>query len=182
MQLLFDRRKAPIGTMLVVWDEEERLRSLDFEDYEARMHELLRRYWRDYELKPATLPAHVAERLDDYYDGAIERIDDIEVVTGGTDFQQTVWHALRKIRPGETTSYGRLADLIGRSGASRAVGLANGSNPVALVVPCHRVIGANGSLTGYGGGLHRKQWLLDHERRYAREAAATPRQAAFAGF
>jgi methylated-DNA-[protein]-cysteine S-methyltransferase len=85
------------------------------------------------------------------------------VKTGGSDFQRSVWMALREIRVGTTTSYGRLAQKLGNSNASRAVGLANGANPVGVVLPCHRVIGSDGSLTGYGGGLPRKSWLLAHE-------------------
>ena len=81
----------------------------------------------------------------------------------GTPFQRAVWAALRRIPAGETLSYGQLAAQIGKPKAVRAVGLANGSNPVGVVVPCHRVIGADGSLTGYGGGLPRKLWLLEHE-------------------
>jgi methylated-DNA-[protein]-cysteine S-methyltransferase len=88
----------------------------------------------------------------------------LPVATNGTDFQCVVWGALRQLAPGETISYGRLAARIGRPTAMRAVGLAIGANPIAVVVPCHRVIGANGTLTGYGGGLERKRWLLAHER------------------
>jgi len=167
MLLQSERHASPIGSMLLVWDERERLRALDFCDYEARMHQLLRLHYKSYELRPAALPAAIAERLDDYFAGNIDCLADIEVATGGTDFQKQVWQALRKIDPGATTSYGRLAEQIGRRGANRAVGLANGANPIAIVVPCHRVIGANGALTGYGGGLSRKQWLIDHERRHA---------------
>ena len=100
----------------------------------------------------------------------------ISVRTGGTEFQRSVWTALRVIPPGTTINYGSLARQIGRAAASRAVGLANGANPIAVVVPCHRVIGANAALTGYGGGLHRKAWLIDHERRHA--APALPASAA----
>jgi methylated-DNA-[protein]-cysteine S-methyltransferase len=85
------------------------------------------------------------------------------VQTSGTPFQREVWRALRNIPCGTTVSYAKLAEQIGRPAAVRAVGLANGSNPVGVVVPCHRVIGANGSLTGYGGGIERKSWLLEHE-------------------
>jgi len=88
----------------------------------------------------------------------------VPVRAGGTPFQRVVWAALREIPPGRTTSYGQLAARLGRPGASRAVGLANGANPVAIAVPCHRVIGADGTLTGYGGGIERKRWLLEHER------------------
>jgi O-6-methylguanine DNA methyltransferase len=94
-------------------------------------------------------------------------LDFVAVKTGGTPFQRMVWSALREIPAGAPTSYGELAKSIGRASAVRAVGLANGANPIGIVVPCHRVIGANGSLTGYGGGLERKQWLLAHEARHA---------------
>jgi methylated-DNA-[protein]-cysteine S-methyltransferase len=92
-------------------------------------------------------------------------IDGLKVAfSTGTEFQLCVWRALREVPCGQTWSYGQLARKIGRPSAVRAVGLANGANPVGLVVPCHRVIGSDGSLTGYGGGLHRKRWLLAHER------------------
>lgn len=106
--------------------------------------------------------ADVVTQLDEYFAG--ERRDfDVTVRLEGTSFQRSVWAALEKIPYGETASYGDIAQRIGRPGASRAVGLANGRNPVAIIVPCHRVIGANGSLTGYGGGLDRKRHLLDLE-------------------
>jgi methylated-DNA-[protein]-cysteine S-methyltransferase len=94
---------------------------------------------------------------------AVPALDGLTVTTGGTDFQRSVWKALRAIPAGETRTYGQLAAAIGSPKAVRAVGLANGRNPVALIVPCHRVIGANGTLTGYAGGLERKRWLLQHE-------------------
>lgn len=119
------------------------------------------------ELEPAHDPCGYTNRLLAYFDGDVSGLDSIPVDAWGTPFQKTVWKALRRLRAGETTSYGALALAIGRPGASRAVGLANGSNPVAIVVPCHRVIGADGRLTGYGGGLERKRWLLEHERRHA---------------
>lgn len=106
--------------------------------------------------------ADVVAQLDEYFAGQ-RRHFDVAVRLEGTAFQRSVWSALEKIPYGTTTSYGELAEGIGRPGASRAVGLANGRNPVAIIVPCHRVIGANGSLTGYGGGLDRKRHLLDLE-------------------
>ena len=106
---------------------------------------------------------HAREQLDAYFAGELERFD-IPLSPRGTEFQRRVWDALREIPYGETTSYGALAAQIGRPGAARAVGLANGRNPISIVVPCHRVIGAAGALTGYGGGLERKRWLLAHER------------------
>lgn len=106
----------------------------------------------------------VARQLDEYFAG--ERTDfDVPLHLEGTAFQRQVWAALRDIPYGETWSYGQLATHIGSSGASRAVGLANGRNPIGVIVPCHRVVGSNGNLTGYGGGLERKQFLLDLERR-----------------
>jgi methylated-DNA-[protein]-cysteine S-methyltransferase len=108
--------------------------------------------------------ADVASQLEAYFAG--ERTDfDLPLHLEGTDFQRRVWAGLREIPYGETWSYGQLAAHLGSPGASRAVGLANGRNPVAIVVPCHRVVGADGKLTGYGGGLERKQALLDLERR-----------------
>jgi methylated-DNA-[protein]-cysteine S-methyltransferase len=106
----------------------------------------------------------VVRQLRAYFEGGLTLFD-LPIRLQGTDFQQTVWAALRALRFGERISYGELARRIGRPGASRAVGLANGRNPIGIIVPCHRVIGAGGSLTGYGGGLARKQWLLEHEAR-----------------
>ena len=116
----------------------------------------------DWERDDAGLAA-VVEQLEDYFAGRRESFD-VPLDLAGTAFQRSVWAGLLEIPYGETMSYGELARRVGRPGASRAVGLANGRNPVAIIVPCHRVIGANGTMTGYGGGLDRKVWLLDHER------------------
>ncbi|UCE02897.1 MAG: methylated-DNA--[protein]-cysteine S-methyltransferase [Candidatus Latescibacterota bacterium] len=115
--------------------------------------------------KRATDPAarDVARRLGEYFAGDLRALDAIEVDPSGTAFQRKVWSALRIVRPGQTLSYADLARAIGAPKAVRAVGMANARNPIAIVVPCHRVIGADGSLTGYGGGLERKRWLLQHE-------------------
>src|SRR5262249_39375574 len=104
--------------------------------------------------------------LTRYFDGEIAVLDAIETDAKGTEFQRTCWSNLRKIRAGTTTTYGALAKAMGKPAAMRAVGLANGANPIAIVVPCHRVVGSDGSLTGYGGGLERKRWLLAHEARH----------------
>ena len=109
----------------------------------------------------------VREQLKAYFAGKLQEFE-LELRGEGSEFKRAVWKALCKIPFGETESYGGLAKRIGNANASRAVGLANGKNPIGIIVPCHRVVGANGSLTGYGGGLERKQWLLEHERRYAR--------------
>jgi methylated-DNA-[protein]-cysteine S-methyltransferase len=125
---------------------------------------LIRRYYgAKVVLKDGPTPKPVADALAAYFAGNLTAIDRLETGAGGTDFQREVWAALRDIPAGETLSYGALAARLGRPKAMRAVGLANGANPVGLVVPCHRVIGADGSLTGYGGGLERKRWLLAHE-------------------
>ena len=106
---------------------------------------------------------NLGERLQRYFGGELGALDNIPVELNGTEFQKKVWQALRRIPCGSTISYAELARRIGSAPAVRAVGAANGANPVAVIVPCHRVIGSNGSLTGYGGGLERKQWLLAHE-------------------
>jgi methylated-DNA-[protein]-cysteine S-methyltransferase len=104
-----------------------------------------------------------------YFAGDLAAIDELPVRTAGTPFQRDVWRALRAIPHGTTVSYAKLAEQVGRPNAVRAVGLANGSNPIGVVVPCHRVVGSNGSLTGYGGGIERKRWLLQHEIRHQPE-------------
>jgi len=163
-----ERIPTPIGLMLVLSDEQQRLRAVDWEDYESRMHLLLRRQYRnqDVELRDAARASPARRALLDYFDGDVRAIDTLDVATGGTDFQRVVWRALRGISGGQSISYGALANRIERPAAVRAVGTANGANPIGIVVPCHRVVGADASLTGYGGGLHRKRWLLDHEQRW----------------
>ena len=144
------------------------------------MHRLLRLHYGSCELEDGAAPLAIRQALEAYFAGDLAAIDAIPVETGGTAFQRQVWAALRDIPAAAPTSYGRLAQRIGRPGASRAVGMANGANPVGIVVPCHRVIGANATLTGYGGGLHRKEWLLGHEARYARAVASHGTQASLA--
>jgi methylated-DNA-[protein]-cysteine S-methyltransferase len=165
LRLLLERLDTPIGRMLIVLDEEERLRAIDWEDYEARMQRLLRiHYGADAarQMLPAT-PSSASRALQAYFDGDLDAISRLPAATNGTPFQRAVWDALRGIPAGQTLTYQTLATRIGRPTATRAVGLANGANPIGVVIPCHRVIGANGALTGYGGGLHRKRWLLSHE-------------------
>lgn len=106
---------------------------------------------------------HALVALEEYFSGARQDFDDLAVAPEGTPFQQRVWGALRKIPYGETRTYGEMASRIRRPTACRAVGAANGRNPVGIILPCHRVIGQDGSLTGYGGGLPMKEWLLRHE-------------------
>lgn len=163
MRLQLDQFASPIGAVLVVWDEDGRLRAVDFEDHEARLYRLLARQIGDVAVARSRLPAHVEAAFEAYFAGDEAPLRALPVTLGGTRFQRRVWHALEHLTCGATTSYGALARAIGQPGAGRAVGLANGANPVAIRIPCHRVIGANGTLTGYGGGLWRKAWLLRHE-------------------
>lgn len=169
VHLRLDQYQSPLATLLVITDEQSNLRALDFVDNELRICRVLRELYGDYKLEKGAAPASIMRALDAYFDGDLDALDDIRVATAGTPFQRTVWKALRTIKSGTTKSYGQIAANIGRPAASRAVGAANGSNPISIVVPCHRVIGSNGTLTGYAGGLPRKQWLLDHERRYSKQ-------------
>lgn len=160
-----ERLDTPTGRILVVTDDDDRLRAVDWEDHEQRLDQLLRRqYGADtIRLQAASCASAASRALRAYFDGDTGCLASLPVATNGTGFQRTVWDALRQIPPGQTVSYGALAARIGRPTAMRAVGLANGANPVSIVVPCHRVIGAGGALTGFGGGLERKRWLLAHE-------------------
>jgi methylated-DNA-[protein]-cysteine S-methyltransferase len=159
--LTLDRIPTPIGTALVVTDEAGVLRAFNWTDYEPAMLKWIgRRYPK---ARPVEGEGPLRPKFDAYFAGQTNAFEAVAWEGAGTAFQKKVWETLCTIAAGETWSYAQLAERIGRPTAVRAVGLANGSNPVALVVPCHRVIGSNGSLTGYGGGLHRKRWLLEHE-------------------
>lgn len=159
----FSELESPIGPLLLLGDEQA----------------LAALYMVDHRHQPP-LPAACERRdtafravraqLEAYFAGELTEFD-VPLSAKGTEFQRTVWRALCAIRYGQTESYGKLAQRIGNPSASRAVGLANGKNPISIIVPCHRVIGANGSLTGYGGGVERKKWLLEHERRVAARRA-----------
>jgi methylated-DNA-[protein]-cysteine S-methyltransferase len=168
LHLFLDQMKTPLGDLMLLADESGHLRVIDWADHEDRMRLLLSRQYRPMQVKtePRRDPSGLTSAMKSYFDGDVEAIQSLPVSSGGTSFQQSVWQALRSIPSGETISYGSLAKKLGNAAAVRAVGLANGANPISIVVPCHRVIGADGSLTGYGGGLHRKRWLLDHERKH----------------
>ena len=165
LDLLIDRLQTPIGELLIIADRDGKLRTIDWTDHEPRMRQLLdRQYGKGgYTLTPARDPGGLTGAMRAYFKGDLGVIDTLPVATNGTPFQQSVWRALRKIKRGQTISYAELARRIGRPKAVRAAGLANGQNPISIVVPCHRVIGSDGTLTGYGGGLPRKKWLLQHE-------------------
>jgi methylated-DNA-[protein]-cysteine S-methyltransferase len=154
--------RTPIGT-LGLYAIAGRLCAVAFEGGEDRTMRALERRFGPVELERVPDPAGALSRLRDYFSGDLAALDAIEVETGGTAFQRRVWEALRRIPAGRTLAYSELAEGIGARSAVRAVGAANGRNPVPVVIPCHRVVAADGTLWGYGGGLERKRWLLEHE-------------------
>jgi O-6-methylguanine DNA methyltransferase len=188
MQICRSMISTPLGDMLALASDEglcaleftgpktrpatssERSRAPDerLTRLEARLH----RHFPPHEIVDSETPAIARTRrwLAAYFAGTSADIGDLPLDMHGAAFETRVWTALTRIPPGETTSYGAIAKALGSAGASRAVGAANGANPIAIIVPCHRVIGSSGSLTGYGGGLDRKTWLLDHERRWRRDS------------
>ena len=161
--LRLDRLKTPIGTALLVTDEEGVLRAFNWTEYEPLMRAWIGRHYPKAALEDGRAPATVRGPFEAYFKGRADALEAVPWKASGTEFQLKVWEALCSIPAGATLSYAGLAERIGRPTAVRAVGHANGANPVAVVVPCHRVIGTDGSLTGYGGSLPRKRWLLDHE-------------------
>jgi methylated-DNA-[protein]-cysteine S-methyltransferase len=165
MQLFVERIKTPIGAVLITHDG-KLICNTEFEDSDRREQELAL-HFPDATFARAKARSPFADALVRYFKGDIRAIDKLPVARIGTPFQQRAWAALRRIKAGETRSYGDQARSIGLPRAARAVGRANALNPNAIIVPCHRVRGAAGDLTGYGGGLERKQWLLDHEARHA---------------
>ena len=166
---------TPTGTMTLVTDEAGRVRAADWDEHRERREQLMQRYYGDgVQLIAAAGPTLARVALESYFEGDLAALDAVQTETRGTPFQRAVWAALREIPPGETMSYGALAAKIGKPKAVRAVGLANGANPIAIIVPCHRVIGADRTLTGYGGGLARKRWLIDHESGRGKGQAALP--------
>jgi methylated-DNA-[protein]-cysteine S-methyltransferase len=172
-ELHYDELDSPIGRLTLVADTEGRLRLLGWHEGHERMQRALSATnGAKLGLRRVDNPYGLSAALRAYFDGELDAIDALPVHSDGTEFQRRVWQALRAIPCGETWSYSQLARHIGNPAAVRAVGLANGANPVGIVVPCHRVIGADGTLTGYGGGLERKRWLLRHER--ARSAPELP--------
>jgi methylated-DNA-[protein]-cysteine S-methyltransferase len=173
-RLRLDRLATPIGESLIVTDDAGYLRALDWADRESSMARLLRLHYGSVVPEPGTAPGSVRRLLQRYFDGELGCLGAVEWRTAGTPFQRTVWAALTTIAPGEILSYGALAAKLGRPKSVRAVGLANGANPISVVVPCHRVIGADGSLTGYGGGIERKRWLLTHEGAAFRDKPVRP--------
>ena len=163
LRLALERVPTPIGAIVLVTDEQDRARALSFRDDGDEMRALLHHYYGAVELRERDAASRARHALEAYFGGDLAALATVPVAFSGTAFQREVWGALCEIPVGQTLSYGALAAKIGRPKAVRAVGAANGANPIAIVVPCHRVIGADDSLTGYGGGMDRKRWLLRHE-------------------
>lgn len=162
-RLFLDRAPSPIGELLIVTDETGLLRALDFHDHKDRLDRLLRTHYRALRPDPGDAPATIRDAMAAYFAGQFDALGRIAWATNGTPFQHAVWTALTQIPAGKTITYFELARRAGRPAAVRAAGHANGSNPLSIVAPCHRVIGMDGALTGYGGGIERKRWLLAHE-------------------
>ena len=156
-----------IGPIHMVADA-DKLLALEFGDIEHRLMPMLRdRYGTTLLLDPVDDMAGISSAIRSYFAGDLRALDTIATDGGGTAFQRRAWAALRDIPPGETRTYGEMAAALGKPNAARAIGSANALNPISLVVPCHRLVGSNGALTGYGGGVERKRWLLAHEQRWA---------------
>jgi len=171
--------ESPIGTILALASDRG-LCALEFERprragivLHARLERRLQRFFPAHEIVDEVTPilARTRDWLSAYFDGVSAEAADLPLDLRGAPFERRVWTALVDIPPGATSSYGVIAARLGAPGASRAVGAANGANPVSIIVPCHRVIGSSGKLTGYGGGLDRKQWLLNHEARWRPQAS-----------
>ena len=157
LRLFQEQVSSPLGPVLLV-SSQSGLVALDFD--ESRLHLLLRRRFFDFRLEPG---GSFAGAVTAYFYGSFRELSQAPLDLGGTPFQRREWSALREIPVGQTRSYAQLAALLGNPKASRAVGLANALNPISLAIPCHRLVGSSGKLTGYAGGLERKAWLLRHE-------------------
>lgn len=162
-RLTHERIATRFGELVLVSDQDGLLRALSLPGRDAWLEGSMRRQYGANVSRPGSVPAAIKAALAEYCDGDMNALSRIRWTTRGTPFQRRVWDALYAIPVGETTSYAAIAASIGSPDAVRAVGAANGANPVAIVVPCHRVVGSDGSLTGFGGGLPMKMALLRHE-------------------
>jgi len=160
--LWVDHVRSPLGTLTIV-AAGDALCALAFPVARSRMLARIPSRFPGVVLKRRRDPNGYATQVQAYFSGDFEALDGIAVDCGGTSFEEQVWKALRKVRAGATMTYRELAEILRRPRAARAVGLANARNPVSLVVPCHRMIGTDGHLRGYAGGIWRKRWLLEHE-------------------
>jgi methylated-DNA-[protein]-cysteine S-methyltransferase len=161
-ELRFERVASPLGDLLV-YSTQRGVCALDFADLAGALeHRLQRRYGRF--TASAGSGSGTARRLAAYFRGDFSALEDCPIDPGGTPFQIAAWQAMRRVAPGDRKTYTWLARCVGRPRAVRAVGAASARNPIALLIPCHRIVGVDGSLVGYAGGVGRKRWLLDHER------------------
>jgi methylated-DNA-[protein]-cysteine S-methyltransferase len=153
---------SPIGSVVYLTDGEA-LRAVEFADTPDRLLNAFLRGVGPIPVDTRRDPLGIGAAIRAYFGGDIHAIEALPATPAGTQFQKRVWSLLRKIPAGRTITYGAIANQLGTPSAARAVGAANGANPIPIVIPCHRVIGANGTLTGYGSGVFRKEWLLTHE-------------------
>lgn len=162
--LAYEIVESPIGPLVLVSGADATLHVAEFADQPQRIRTALARHGTGFDALPRREgPSIAALALSTYFAGSIGAIDEIAAAGAGTPFQKAVWQALRRVPCGQSMAYSAMAEHLGRPNAARAVGHANGANPIAVVVPCHRLVGASGALTGYGGGVERKRWLLSHE-------------------
>lgn len=164
LTLLQDKMDTPLGPLWVLCDEQFNLRAVEWDEHRDRMETLLDVHYRreGYQRVDCRNPGGLSSKLSDYFAGDLAIIETLPTATAGTLFSARSGRRYAK-SPVAVMHYGQLAEALGRPGAARAVGAANGANPVSIVVPCHRVIGRNGTMTGYAGGVQRKEWLLRHE-------------------
>ena len=163
MILIREQLDTPVGPVTLMTEEDGTVRMLEFSEKSDRTGNHLSRHFDGADIRDGRTPGPAREALKAYFRGDITAIDDLTVAAEDTPFRESVWAALRTIPPGEPWTYGDLAKAVGSPKGFRAVGSANGANPIAIIVPCHRVIASGGKLGGYGGGLERKTWLLRHE-------------------
>lgn len=166
-QLLEEHLQTPIGVLVLTHDGKS-LCNAEFENQDERRRQELVHHFRGIKVERTRMRSIFGDALNDYFEGDVCAIDKLPVFKLGTPFQQKAWAALRRIPVGKTRGYGEQAAKLGNPNAARAIGRANGLNPISIVVPCHRLVGADGSLVHYGGGLERKRWLLEHETQHAK--------------
>ncbi len=163
MNLFFDRMETPLGDIVLSFDKAGKIYSLDWKNPGRSATHSAERYYKNLQLEHQALPPKISNALHAYFDGDLKTIEGLAIHLDGTPFQNSVWRALCEIPVGEVCSYVDIAKKLNNPGAMRAVGMANNANPISIIVPCHRVIGADGKMVGYGSGVDRKKWLLRHE-------------------